>query len=214
MEKKVWVWISLIASVLMLIILILSRYEVLRKFELSMRSTEYYLKKYKTLPKADPKNRVVVCMYTKIPEEITDKFLRSLLDQTVRVDELILNINSKDRKRLGNVENVLSVYPQKKSYGMIYSENDDTLVNGKLLNTMIPVLLTELDLNTKIVVLKSCKILDKDSIETLLDESLLYPNDILESDFAFLIRPGLIGKKFSDVKTVKGLFGKNVIRKI
>lgn len=195
----------------MLIILILSRYEVFRKLEISMRDTEYYLKKYKSLPKADVKNRVVMCMYTDQPEKISETFLNSVLDQSVRVDEIILFMNSKDRKRLGDaedaerVEKIMSVFSQKKLYGTD---------GNKILNAIIPVLLTELNATTKIIVLKSCDILGKDDVANLIDASDDRENRVIESSCAYLIRPNLIEKNFANAKNLKEIFGKNSIKKI
>ena len=112
MSKKVLQLFSLILSILALIFMIMSHYGIIRQYYLRHKPTEYYVDKYKSLPKAD-KDRVVVSFPYKNDIKV---FLNSILDQTVRVDDIGTTTKNKDLKLSGAEKKVVNVYTYDKDY--------------------------------------------------------------------------------------------------
>ena len=133
-----------------------------------------YTEKYKYLPRAS-KNRTIVSFYT--PEKNLDKIkpmINSILDQTVRVDQILLpcSYNIPDYLRT-----VVSPCPVMKNYG-----------NG---TAFVPVLLKEKNADTSIIVPKDNVVYGKDYIETLVTNSEQDSNSVItdQNRDGILIRP-------------------------
>jgi hypothetical protein len=125
---------------------------------LKLYSTEYYVSKYPKLPKADQKRVVLVFSIDK--DEIKDikPFINSLLDQTVRVDDIALSVKEEDKDIVpADLKKVINTY----SYDKDYQE----------LGVVIPTVLREPETNTKIIVLEPMKIYGEDFVQTIIEKS-------------------------------------------
>jgi tetraacyldisaccharide-1-P 4'-kinase len=85
MEKKEKLIFWLVISILFLVYLVLEYIGYVRNLKLRWFSHEYYSKAYSKLEKADSKNKVKVILTSYDPVK-----LNSILDQSVRVDDIIL----------------------------------------------------------------------------------------------------------------------------
>lgn len=162
--KRIFVIISFILTFLSLFYIILSYYGIVRFVSLHMHSTKDYAKNFKILEKACP-TRVVVSLTTtpKRLQKIT-AVVNSLLDQTVKVDEIALNIPYKfhDNKQTyvisKELQDIIHVYRCGVDYGPM--------------TCLIPTLLREKEAGTKIIYLDDDIIYGKDFVETLVDASI------------------------------------------
>lgn len=196
--KRTLVIISLIISILTLIWLIIAHYDLHRKFMLKNMGYEYFLKKYRNLPKSESRIVLVFSLDEsdlKKPEK-TKTFINSILDQTLRVDEISLNIDSKLRSKLPKeLEKILSIYPQSKKY-------------EKSVRGIIPAVLTEINGNTKILVVEPCGILEKDFVETFsqnIDKKI-----VLKKGFIGL-KPEFFDDNIRDAKSLEDLLSKSKV---
>jgi hypothetical protein len=195
MEKKTLLILSLVFTVLYLIYMFLSYYGIIRYGLLHFHNIDYYVKNYPKLPKNSdvmsklPKNsdRVVIHFSTDNMSKLTP-FINSLLDQTIRVDEIAVSLPYKDMKNIPEyMKKVLSVYGYSKNY------NDA----GKL----IPVLLREQDANTKIIIVEPNIVYGKDFIEEMVDQSDMNPNNIIKNGDTILIKPEFFNNNVSEYDT-------------
>lgn len=121
--------------------------------------TEKYVKNYKKLDKATPDSRLIVSFSTS-PDKVNKlkPFINSLLDQTVRVDEIAFNLShGVEYKIPDEMKNYMLIHKTGKNYG-----------NG---NGIIPTLLREKEGNTKILVVEPDKVYGKDFIEEVLEQA-------------------------------------------
>lgn len=192
MNKKIMQIISLIISILGLIYLILSYYGLIRYIKLHIVSTEHYISKYMSLPKAT-KDRVVISFETdKDGINKIKPFLNSILDQTVRVDDIGITI-SEPKDIPENLKKVLSVYSYDKDY-------DDA-------GNLICAVLREPDAKTKIIFVEPNMIYGEDFIQNLIEKSekekdkIIYVN---KKNKECLIKPEFFNDNISDYKKGKG----------
>ena len=190
MNKKTILIFSLIFSILTLLYLISDYYGGNRYIVLHVNDSDKYIKNYTKLEKAC-KGRVVVCFSNNDPDlKGINPFLNSILDQTVRIDEIMLitpysNIGKIPEK----YKKVLSVHGYKKNY--------DNAAN------LICSVLTEPDANTKIIIVDSNIVYPQDFIQTLVTESDKNPNKIIygsptkETKYGILIKPAFFDDKIS-----------------
>ena len=180
MSKKVFQLFSLILSILALIFMIMSHYGIIRQYYLRHKPTEYYVDKYKSLPKAD-KDRVVVSFPYKNDIKV---FLNSILDQTVRVDDIGTTTKNKDLKLSGAEKKVVNVYTYDKDY-------NDT---GNAICTV----LREPETNCKIILLDPTKMYGKDFIQSIVEKSNENPTKIIQVEGydIFLIKPIFFSENF------------------
>lgn len=124
-----------------------------------------YVANFKLLEKACP-GRVVISLTT-TPKRIKNltAVINSLLDQTVKVDEIALNLpykfhNQTDEKYdiPKELEDIINVYRCGKDYGPM--------------TCLVPTLLREKEAGTKIIFLNDDVIYGKDFIETIVDASV------------------------------------------
>ena len=163
-EKRTWVIVSLVLTFLSLIYIIMSYYGFIRYFSLHRYPMRDYVKNFKLLEKAS-KGRVVLSLTT-TPKRIKNisAVINSLLDQTVRVDEIALNIPYKFQNKADEkydipkeLEDVIHVYRCGRDYGPM--------------TCLVPTLLREKEAGTKIIYLNDDVIYGKDFIEMIVDAS-------------------------------------------
>lgn len=197
MSKKAIQIISLVLSILGLIYLVLSYYGIIRYIKLHVTSPETYIENYTKLPK-ESKDRVTVC-FTANASQI-DKlkpFINSILDQTVRVDDIALTIPYKDTGKVPeSLKKVLSTYGYSKDY-----DNAGNLICS---------ILREPEANTKIIIVEPNMVYGQDFIESMLEESEKHPDKIIYADnsklpkWGILIQPKFFNDKISDYEKGKG----------
>lgn len=184
-KKTILIWIF-VTNFLTLIFLILQYFGLIRYFTLKCSSHELYVKNYSSLPKAKDE-RIVVSLTTTVENIKKIKpVLMSLLDQTVKVDEICLNIPIHSNGSTGVFDipkeytDMLVVYKIGKDYGE--------------LNKIIPTLLREGDKDTNIIYINDLIVYGKDFIEKMVESSKKNPNKIIVSTNATLIKPDFIDK--------------------
>jgi hypothetical protein len=188
MQKKTFLIVSLIFSVLFLLYTTLEYYGVKRRIFLHLSEPYSYLERYKTLNKGS-KDKVIIAFSLK--GENKDKplkpFINSILDQTIRVDDIVLNMPYKDSGKVPEyLKNIVSIGNYSKDY-----QGDDTLICS---------VLREPEKNTKIIILNPGIIYDVDFIEELVSESDKNPDSIIKKNGATLVKPSFFDEKISDYK--------------
>lgn len=202
--KKSTIIISLVLSVITLLYIILDYCGYIRYIKLHLFSTEHYLKNYKNLEKAD-KNRVIVSFSLPLVVGSLKPFINSLLDQSVRVDDIIINIKdsgSIDTSFLKTLETdykkVLTINKYKKDY-------DDA-------SNLICSVLREPETNTKIILVDPGIVYGKDFIQDLVDKSIKEPDKIIYGNSGkklkdgILVKPGFFDNKISDYSKGSGCY--------
>lgn len=196
MAKKVITLIFLIISVIMLIYMFLSHYGILRYIKLHRMPLEHYSNNYTKLPKAD-KQRVVVAFSLENINELNriKPFLNSILDQTVRVDDIALILPQKySTKKLADKYNFLSTY----FYTMDYRDS----------SCLITTVLREPETNTKIILVSTNMVYGKEFVQAMVESS----NDNVDciiyaqknsKDKGILVKPKFFNEKISELDKSK-----------
>ena len=173
--KRAFQIFSLILSIIGVIYLCLSYYGYLRYFTLHIKNTESYIENYTKLEKS--KGRVVVAF------NANDKNIKrikpsvnSILDQGIRVSDIGLTLPYKLYPNIDeNFKKVLSLYGYSKDY-----KDSQNLVCS---------ILREPESETKIILLDPEIVYGEDFIETIISASEKYPDKIIYSKYAILIKP-------------------------
>lgn len=177
MEKRKIIIMTIISTVLSLAFILLSYYGITRYISLYTKSPERFIRDYSNLPKAS-KNRVVISLAT-TPDTVDrlKPVLNSILDQTVKVDQILLITSRYDINIPKYVNDIANVIPAGKDYG-----------KG---TKLIPTLLREKECNTIIIALDNNVIYGKDFIETIIEESEKNPDAMLvdSKGYAMLVKP-------------------------
>ena len=166
--------IFLIITIIPMIIVILYYFGIIRYFKLHIDSHKSYIEKYKNLNKASANNRVILS-FTSTPSKVNKikPMIKSILDQTVKVDQIVLNLpkNNNNNYNIPNEYNdMLNIF-----YCNDYGEA----------TKIIPTLLREDNSDTIIILLNDDYIYGKDFIETMIeesnknDEAIIYDKGIL-----------------------------------
>jgi hypothetical protein len=186
MEKRNIIVLTLISVIISTIIILISYFGIQRYVSLHFQSNEQFILNYSNLEKADTKQRVVIS-FTTTPDKINkiEPMIRSLLDQTVKVDQISLNIPYKFNGKSYNIpkeyNDILNIFRTEKDYN-----------SG---SKIIPTLLRECECGTKIIYLDDNQIYGKDLIETLVKESnenpdkAIYTKGDMDASGAVLIKP-------------------------
>jgi hypothetical protein len=197
MNKKTMLIISLIFSILALLYLISDYYGGNRYIIMHMKEHDNYIKNYGKLKKAS-KERVIVCFSNTDPNlPNINPFLNSILDQTVRIDEIMLitpyhNIEKIPQK----YKKILTVHGHHKNYYNV--------------SNLICSVLTEPEANTKIIIVESSIVYPVDFIETMVSESDRNPDKIIYGSENKDVKYGiLIKSKFFDDRISKDTINKS-----
>jgi len=166
MEKKTIVTISLVSAVISLIYVLLNYYGIIRYTGLYMFPIESYTKSYSKLDKIG-KHRTVISL-TATPDQLINisPTIKSLLDQTVKVDLISVIVPYGSKYKLPS--------KLKDSVSLVRCGEDNNT-----LNCLIPAVMRENESTTRIVTLGSNKIYGKDFIEELLEASEKNPDKIV-----------------------------------
>lgn len=172
-------------TIISIVFICMTYYGITRYFYMHMNlSYDKYVLDYKNLPKKTD-SKVIVSLST------TDKniykikpIIKSLLDQTVKVDNIILNLPPT------NVQ-----YNIPEDYKKVCKIYHTGINYGKYMNC-IPTLLRENEDDTIIILLKDDIIYGKDYIETILEKSEQNPDKhIIEGNDVILIKPKFVNHK-------------------
>ena len=184
MSRKIILIVSSI--VFSAIVLFVSYYGLTRYATLYVNSSVNYITNYSKLPSADNNCKVVISLTT-TPDRI-DKIspmIRSILDQTVKVDQISLNIpyssNGKKFEIPDDYKDCMNIFRCGKDYGTGCK--------------YIPTLLREGEEGTKIICLSDNYVYGIDFIETLVDASNKNPKSAIYSSDSVLIKPEFFGMK-------------------
>ena len=190
MSKKAMQIIALILSILGLIYLVCAYYGIIRYIKLHLTSTDSYAENYSKLPKAS-EHRVTICFAADENQLSKLKpFVNSILDQTVRVDDIALTIPYKDIGKIPeNMKKILATYGYVKDY-----DNAGNLICS---------VLREPESNTKIIVVEPNMVYGQDFIQSMIEESENNPDKIIYADkkkSGILIKPKFFNDEISDYK--------------
>jgi hypothetical protein len=166
MEKKTIIIISLISAVFSLIYVLLTYFGFTRYISLYMFSVEGYSKNYKNLDKIG-EHRTIISM-TATPKQMRElnHVIKSLLDQTVKVDLISVVVPYGNNYKLPNkLKDSVSVFRCGQDQG--------------LLNCLLPTVMRESESTTRIITLGACTAYGKDFVETLLEEAEKNPDKIV-----------------------------------
>jgi len=159
-KKKVMITLAIVSTVLSLIYIVFSYYGINRYLGMYLFPIKSYSKEFTKLDKASDK-RVVINLLNGRKGEIT---VKSLLDQTVRVDEIAINCKYRDKIR-DELRNVCMDY----YYSLPYND----------VGNLIPPLLREGEEDTIIILVRNNIIYGKDFIETMIENTNIYKDSIL-----------------------------------
>ena len=88
--------ILLISIIFTALFLILYQFEIMRYFAIHCKDYNSYLENYKSLDPADDKHKVIISFSVDPPHiQKIKPFLKSILDQTVRVNQINLILTGK-----------------------------------------------------------------------------------------------------------------------
>jgi hypothetical protein len=155
--------LSIFLSILTILYLILSYFGVLRNISLFTKNTRDLAEKYRYKTKSNfcKNNKIIIVVYSKNPA--SDKLkcaINSILDQTVKVDSVLLVTNNQEEIPQ-YLKYVVTPLPIDKDYG--YG------------NKIIPPMLKEKEKNVIILPIEN-KIYGNDYVETLLEKSQENPD--------------------------------------
>lgn len=200
MAKKTWVIISLIISIIALMYMFLVHYGIMRYFNMHTSSMEPYIKNYHNLPKSDKKNRVVISFVADEGQLNKLKpFINSILNQSVRVDDIALTIPYKLVNKVPkDLKKIVSVYGINKDY-------DDA-------NKLVPVLLREPEAGTKIIIVEPNMVYGKDFVADMVDASNNDSNSVIYGKkgltrYGMLVKPEFFDEKVSKYQAGSGCCG-------
>ena len=175
----------------LLIILIILNYNLHRYAYLHMdRSDDYYIQNYMKKNRVKYDHKVIVSLTT-TPTRIhkIKPMIKSILNQSVRIDQIALNIPSEYKGQAYNVpvklQSMINVFTTGRSYG-----------RG---TKCIPTILRETDANTIIILLDDYYIYGYNFIEQLLAEYHKNPDHCLYCKGTILIKSSFVKEDIVDI---------------
>lgn len=190
MNKRTIIIVTIISTVISLAFILLSYFGVIRYLSLHVQSSDSFVKAYSKLPKAS-KDRTVIS-FTTTPDRVKKlkPMLNSILDQTVKVDQIALVIPYKYEGKKYNLPKyligIVNVFPAGKDYG-----------EG---TKLVPVLLREKECDTIILALDDDRVYGKDFVEIMVGEAAKNPGTVLidSKNSAILVKPDYFGCEVID----------------
>ena len=183
MKKRTIIIISVVLTLLSIVYTIISYYGIDRYFILHFKNPDRFIENYKNLPKAN-KGRIIVSLSpTKKQIKKLMVPIISILDQTVRVDQIIMvlppGIYKKDFPEY--VSKIVNFQQAGKDYG-----------KG---TKLIPVLLREKECDTVIIALNVDIVYGKDFLESMIEQMKNNHGVVLmdTSGSSILVKPDYFG---------------------
>ncbi len=187
------IWIILLISFLIIIPLLLIFLwwlGVFRCCELKKKPIGQYIEKYKKMKKVDGAGKVIISLTT-TPSRVKDKsmeiMLKSILDQTVRVNKIYLHIpENKEYEIPDEYNKIVKIMKCGRDYGVC--------------SKFVPMMLKEDNADTIVIILKDNLIYGRDYIERLIKSFMKKPSDAIVSKSGTVIKPNFIDGKFVEEK--------------
>lgn len=179
------------------IVFILVYFDLFRYFKIHYDGDDEYIYGYKKIPRFETNNRIIVSFTTTQANVKKIKpMIKSLLDQTVRIDQIMLNVaeNCNIPKEYDHMVNIYKC-------GVDYGEG----------MKCIPTILREGEYGTIIIMLNDDYVYGNDFIEKILTSSKQYPNKSISSNGALLVKPEFFNK---DILDVNGKIDTDGLRKL
>ena len=175
------IW-TLVGTLLSLAMILLSYFGIVRYLTLHVSGTDGLVEGYSQLPEATD-GRVVVSFAVQ-PKDFgrLKPVLNSLLDQTVKVDQIGIVVPLGDETKVPDyIKKIANVFPAGKDYG-----------EG---TALIPILLKEKECDTIIIALENDVVYGKDFIEVMVDKAEEHPGTVLTDTKrrAILVKPEYFG---------------------
>lgn len=181
MNRRTILIVTIIFS-LLYIAYVLAKYHGYTRYA-TIKSTplDKYVKKYASLPKAGGKEERVVVSLTTTPDRIRyiSPTLKSILDQTLRVDEIALNIPYDYKGRPYRVPKQFRSFARIHRVGKCYG----------VANCLVPTLNREKEQETRIICVQDDKIYSKELVENLTAKSRKNPDVAVITSGSILVRP-------------------------
>jgi hypothetical protein len=170
--------------------MVLLHYGFIRYYRLLRDDTEKYLEPYKNLERAG-KDSVVIAFSLDENMKNIKPFLNSLLDQTVKVDDIAVTLHSRHKDKIPeNLKKILNVHTYDKDY-------DDC---GNLILSV----LREPEAETKIIIIEPGYIYGEDFIQTIVEESDKNPEKIIKCKGVVCVRPKFFDEHLAEYKKGDG----------
>jgi cellulose synthase/poly-beta-1,6-N-acetylglucosamine synthase-like glycosyltransferase len=183
MKKITVIILTIISTLISVIFIVLSYFGITRYISLRRDKSKKLIEQYKTLSKASDSNKVIISFTTTLQNiDRIRPMINSILDQTVRVDQIILVLPYGSTYNIPEyLKEIVTIVPTGKNYG-----------EG---TKLIPTLLREKECDTIIIAINDNKIYGKDFIETLVEEANKNPNTVLidKCNSTILVRPEYFG---------------------
>ena len=195
MGKKTLTIFSLVVSFLSLIYMVLNYYGFIRKWELSLYSVDSYLKAYSKKEKYWTEKVIVSLNVTEKEHDLLKPCLNSILDQSVRADDIVLNFLGKK---------LIDLPALKKFKKYKYDSADNALSNT---------LKHERD-DCIIILVNKLKIYGKDFVLDLLLENNERKTSVIYADEknVILAKPSFFGENFVKENNVYAWIEKNQLK--
>ena len=192
MRKRTTIILTVIFTIISLVIIFASYYGINRYLYLHVSSSEKYIENYSKLPKR-VETKIVIA-FTTTPNSIgkIKPMINSILDQTMKVDSILLFIPYKYKKQKYDtpkyIKDVAQIVPCEEKHC-------DT-------NIVLPCLLKEKEHGTYIMILKDNIVYGQDFIYTMLSEGEKYPGNIIldQKNTAILFKPEYISSHDTENK--------------
>jgi hypothetical protein len=162
----IWIIITIISCILSIIFVIIAYFGIIRYMNLRRKNCSYYAEKYLNLPRVTSKGKVVVSMYLRDDDISTNITLKSILDQTVHPDQIIIVTSNK------NIQ--IPEFLRKDSIIVKQHSNND-----KSESAFTVPLSTQKDSDTKIIIVTNGIVYGPDFIESLVEESDKSPDNVI-----------------------------------
>lgn len=187
MKKKTMIIWTLIGTLLSLAMILLSYFGIVRYLTLHVSGTDKLVEGYSQLPEATD-GRVVISLSVQHNDfDRLKPVLNSLLDQTVKVDQIGVVVPLGDETKVPDyIKKIANVFPAGKDYG-----------EG---TALIPILLKEKECDTIIIALSNDVVYGKDFIEVMVDSVEEHPDTVLTDTKrkAILVKPEYYGCEILD----------------
>ena len=176
--------VFIIITIIPLIITILYYYGITRYIQLHYETPDKYIENYKNLPKISGIDNKIIISFTTTPDRINklNPMLNSILDQTVKIDQIVLNIPENCKGKTYNIpnnyKNIINIITCGKDYGPA--------------TKFIPTVLREDNADTIIILLDDDTIYGKDFIENIVEESKKNKDKTIYSKKSILLKPSNI----------------------
>ena len=181
MNKRTIIIITIISTVFSLIYILAQYFGWTRYLSIRVSTnSDKLIENYSKLKYYEPKHKVILTLYaTQNDIEKIRPLINSILDQTIKVDQIALIMENKENELPKYLTNIVNIFPSGRNYGNCKG------------NCIVPLLLKEKEYDTVIIGLDNDVVYGKDFLEILLDESDKNPNSVImdSNNYSILLKP-------------------------